>query len=956
MVKLSLEADRNKFTILWRDRDGTLLAFRYTTIVFGLASSPFILQQVIRHHLRNYADDKCLEILKHSMYVDNLYFTDNNPENLLTLYQQSYSRMLEGGFQLRSWLSNSVIMSERFRDDNSASSSENCCERLLGYRYFSKTDKMQINDFDTNDSPRVTKRTILSYVSRIFDPLGLSLPLLVRAKLLIKELWLLKVGWDDILSEEIVKKWVKIKGDIDKIPELVFERSAYRDKVSLLIFCDSSKVKYGFACYVRDHSTGKCSLLFAKSRASPSKSKSLPTLELMAVYLALRCLPSILKSVGSAVQDVTIGVDAQVVLSWVLSRNVKSKNICAKNRVKDITQFRAEIKQNFDLDCKFKYVPSEENPADLLTRGVTFTEFERRSDLWFSGPSFVREEQVIWPQRRLGCLSDEVKILTNAAIASEKTVDKSIFPLNKYSNLNKLLGVTGMVMVFIAKLKKKSLSKLDAHNKAKLYWIKQEQSEHFVKELEFLQNPNKFNIPALINNLNLFLDDSSIIRCKGRLANCPNLDYGVQNPILLPKSSVFTSLVIGDIHVRCKHLGVATTLARLRKSGYWIAKGRQAVKAVLSHCVTCKKINSFSFKYPRTTDYIKEKVNLIIPFQHTGIDFTGHMFLRLNDNLQKMYILVFTCLNVRAIHLELLPDMSTHSFLLAFVRFCNRFTNPSVIYSDNASSFLQAMGILSESSVDSVFSEYPVQNNIQHKKIPLYSAWIGAAWERLIKTIKGSLHKVVGRKQLKYFDFLTILSDVQNSINDRPLTYVESDVNFQPLTPNCFLKCSPGSSLVLDGEAGSELQIPTRQTLVKTLESREELLQSIKSRWEDEYLLSLRESYRDLYQTEWENKIQANDVVLIAVPNKTRPFWQLGKVTELLPGKDGKVRAVKLRRADHSEGVYSICNLYPLELSATPMNVGVDEAEENVVASDSGRPQRAAALKCRQMLRSLDEQ
>ena len=237
------------------------------------------------------------------------------------------------------------------------------------------------------------------------------------------------------------------------------------------------------------------------------------------------------------------------------------------------------------------------------------------------------------------------------------------------------------------------------------------------------------------------------------------------------------------------------------------------------------------------------------------------------------------------------------------------------------------MGILAESSSDNVFAEYLIKNKIRHIKIPLYSAWIGSAWERMIKTMKNSLHKTVGRKRLQYFDLLTLLSDIQDSVNSRPLTYVESDASFDCLSPNSFLIPSSGQTLVLDGEAGTELAAPTRRDLVKALVAREDLLESVKTKWVEDYLISLREAGRDMYQSDWINKVNVGEIVLISVPNKTRPYWQMGRITELLPGRDGIVRSVKLIRPDRSEGVYSIKHLYPLELSVLPVNVGVDVSQ-----------------------------
>jgi len=458
---------------------------------------------------------------------------------------------------------------------------------------------------------------------------------------------------------------------------------------------------------------------------------------------------------------------------------------------------------------------------------------------------------------------------------------------------------------------------------------------------------------VLVNNLNLFLDSDNIIRSKGRLAHCKQFDYETNNPILLPKDSFLTSLYVYDAHIGCKHMGVPSTLARLRKSGYWVPRGRATIKTVLSNCVTCKKINSFAFTYPRPNDYVKGRVNFEYVYQNTGIDFTGHIFVKMGGKVSKMYILVYTCLNIRAIHIDVLPDLSVNNFLLSFIRFTNRYGRPRAIFSDNASTFLMALGILKKSTTDDAFSDHLIKNNIQHFKIPLYAAWIGSAWERMIKTLKSCIHKTVGRKHLAYFEIVTLLSDIQNSINDRPLTYYENDPGFVCISPNSFLKPSSSTTgtLQLEGQAGTELLAPTRKELIKTLESREEILDTMKTRWAEEYLLGLRETAREMYQTSWENKIELGEVVLISAPNKSRPHWHLGRVIELLPGQDGKVRTVRLRRPDRTDGVYAIKTLFPLEIRS--------HFTEEPCAQDSNinannlkiRPQRLAAINCRDRLK-----
>ena len=446
-------------------------------------------------------------------------------------------------------------------------------------------------------------------------------------KIFLQRLWKDKVDWDEPLSKELTCEWGKIKIELDRLTDLRFPRKTYDTNlpVSLIVCCDSSREVYGFGCYAKTVSASevRCNLLFAKAKSAPLKQKTLPTLELMSVFLALKCLPSILNAIKN-VNSITVCVDAQMVLSLVLTSNVKTKNIFARNRVHDISRMRMEISDHYNLECKFTYIPSEDNPADLLTRGLAFNKFVDKYEFWLHGPKFIRLDSSNWPKQQLGCLSEESKILAvNATTIATENINNSILPVNKFSSLSKLLNITALVFTFICKLKRNPKSRLECVSEAKKYWLKFEQVKHFNNERNFLVQKGS-NPPGLVNNLNLFMDENQLIRSKGRLENCDYLSFDARNPILLPKHSHLTDLFVWEAHATCKHLGAASTLAAVRRSGLWIPQGRTIVRSVIAKCVTCKKINAFPFKYPKATDFIKDKVNFTTPFRHTGIDYTGH--------------------------------------------------------------------------------------------------------------------------------------------------------------------------------------------------------------------------------------------------------------------------------------------------------------------------------------------
>ena len=552
--------------------------------------------------------------------------------------------------------------------------------------------------------------------------------------------------------------------------------------------------------------------------------------------------------------------------------------------------------------------------------------------------------------------------------------------IENFSSYQKLVRVTALIFRFIYKTRKLNT---DPNESAKLYLLKRMQDESFSKEITFLtENPNSKEIPSLVNQLNLFLDDSGILRSRGRLSKSVLYNYDVLNPIMLGKDHYLTKLIIQDFHLKCSHLGLQTTINVLRNHGFWITCARQSVKKVISKCITCQKFNNFAFSYPKMTNITKDRMNLVKPFQHTGVDFTSHIFVKdpTTNKCVKMYILIYTCLNIRAIHLDLLPDMSAQSFLLSFQRFSNIHGICSHLYSDNAKSFTLGGKILEKSLASDLFQEHMRVNNIRHIQIPLYSAWVGSTWERMIRVVKSCLYKTVGRAKLTYFELLTSLSCIQNVINARPLTYRSSEVDLDVISPNSFLKLHGNSNLILRGSLDNDYlwdtDSPTHNDLNRTLDIQEETFDKFKQLWYDSYLLSLREHSRNLYQSDWTNRIKVNDVVLVKMLNRSRPFWLLGRVLEVVIGFDDKIRSVKLKRGDGIIAHHSICHLYPLELSITHavngnndnnpaesdsgadcLDVNSDEATRTTdpipcnVASPVSRVQRIAAKNCRRRIR-----
>ena len=244
------------------------VCYRYKTIVFRYTVSPFILNYVMKHHVESYPKDKCSEILGNIFYVDNLIVTGNDMREMKDLYKNCYERMLEGGFILRSWNSNSDELRNLMKSEGGLVEHNCPDEKVLGYRYNIKKDSLSLALFSLDEAN--TKHQVLSQISKVYDPLNFTLPVTIRGRVLMRKVWKLNINWDQKVPKEISDEMKVISKDFEILTELSFPRIAINKNESygLYIFCDSSTEAYGFVMYACTNEKVS-SFLFAKSKLAP---------------------------------------------------------------------------------------------------------------------------------------------------------------------------------------------------------------------------------------------------------------------------------------------------------------------------------------------------------------------------------------------------------------------------------------------------------------------------------------------------------------------------------------------------------------------------------------------------------------------------------------------------------------------------------------------------------------
>ena len=446
--------------------------------------------------------------------------------------------------------------------------------------------------------------------------------------------------------------------------------------------------------------------------------------------------------------------------------------------------------------ANWRFCPGNSNPADLPSRGCKSSALSS-DDTWWKGPPFLRESPDTWPDlpTSLDTSESDKEIFKKAVIiqslvatsSSALTLNiSSVMDLSRYSTLCKLLRVTATVLKFIdisrkiCSLEQIELSVADL-TRADTLWIKSIQANSFTSELQALQQSGTNS--SLNTQLNLFLDPDGVIRCQGRIENA-DVSSSSKTPILLPSHSHYTNLLIQQKHCEVLHNGIRDTLTAVRET-HWIVKGRAAVKKVLRRCVTCKRYEGKAVTMPHSPQLPQDRVSSQAPFSMTGVDFAGPLYVQVTGQSIKTYVCLFTCGSTRALHLKLTQDLTADSFLLAFRRFAGRRGLPLKIMSDNGKTFKAASQVVTKIKQSTQVKQYLTNRRVEWDFIVEKATWWGVFWERLVRSVKNCIKKVVGRSTLNFEELRTLLVEVEATLNNRPITYVYDDENHisYPLTP-----------------------------------------------------------------------------------------------------------------------------------------------------------------------------
>ena len=436
---------------------------------------------------------------------------------------------------------------------------------------------------------------------------------------------------------------------------------------------------------------------------------------------------------------------------------------------------------------------------------------------------------------------------------------------------------------------------MDELNAAEIYLLSTAQQECFSDEIHSIKQRVVLSNSSSILPLHPFMDSSGLLRVGGRDQNS-KLPYATQHPVILNGKHVLTKVVIQSEHLRLLHAGPTLLTASLGRR-FHIVAGTKAIRSLTRGCTVCRR-NAAKSQPQILGQLPKERVTPDIVFDKVGVDYAGPVFIKhgyvRKPIVVKAYICVFVSLSVKAVHLELVSDLTSDAFIACLRRFISRRGKPSLIWSDHGTNFVGANRELQElveflelQKTNANVSQFCSSQKIAWKFIPEHAPHFGGLWEAAVKSLKKHLRRVTTNVKLTFEEFSTLLAQIEACLNSRPLVPLPNDDDgVEALTPGHFLIGRPLESLPDPVESYRSITLLRRWHLCQAI------IRHFWKRWSTDYLASLRKF------TKWHSparNVQVGDVVLLQEDGLLPQKWLLARVIQVHPGKDGIVRVVTVK-------------------------------------------------------------
>ena len=897
-VKIPPE-QRDSLRFLWYDSSGTLVHYRMTGHVFGGIWCSSSTTYALRHTIQDFeASSLVADAVLRNFYVDDLLCSLQTEQEALEVIEGVPELLSKAGFRLTKFVVSDPKLLDHVPEEDRAGGvkvfESEYYSRALGVEWDVVNDELVYSEFKFDSVDKVTRRSMLRAVASLYDPLGVIGPFIVIGKILLQEATRLKLSWDEEVPPDLTCKWlswIEFMKELPliRIPRCVKPFSSDQAVMELHHFCDASEVAYGSCSYLRcARQDGSITtfLVFSKAKVAPIKSVGIPRLELQAAVLAAKVEAMLLSELDIALLPSRFWSDSEIVLKYINNSSRRFHTFVA-NRVSTICEVSDP--------SQWYHIPGSDNPADIISRGSKIT--SRNFDHWFHGPQFLRTHKSEWGTSSCELflpaddpeVKKDVKSVTSCFVAVDSPTNKL---LTYFSDWHKLKRAVGWFLRLKQVLRGKThvtekcltVGELKEAETAVLRFV---QHQFYGSEVKLLSAGTVIGKSSALRDLSPFLDDCGILRVGGRL-RYSMLSSFHKYPVIVPNGHHVAQLLVLHYH-NIAHLGTDWVVAQLRQK-YWITKVRIVVKSIRHNCFKCKRL----FNDPcsqRMADLPADRLQANKPpFTFVGVDCFGPTYVKQGRAQIKRYGCLYTCLTTRAVHLEVLYQMDTDSFINSFRRFVCRRGNPERVYSDQGTNLVGGHAEL-DTSIKQLDKARVIttfrSEGIDWVFIPPSAAHMGGVWERLVGVVKKAIIGVLDIGCSVNDEVLqTLFCEVERIVNSRPITKQSEDAgDLVPLSPNHLLLLRECPSLPPGIFCGADMY-KRRWRIVQYLSDQ------FWSRWLREYLSELQK------RNKWHNisrNLAEGDLVLISGENTPRGVWPMGIVQEVFEGKDGLVRSAKIK-------------------------------------------------------------
>lgn len=906
--------------------------YRLKTQTYGLKSAAYSCVRALRHcgDEHESTHPRAANVIKNSFYVDDMMHGEHDERAAISIYHELNEVLDSRGLHLAKWSTNNSIVNQAINgtDERTIEFDKDDTNAVLGLNWRPSKDVFYFKIKNPPEVNKITKRSVVADIARLYDPIGYLSPTILLAKVIIQDLWRSKIDWDEEIRDDhengmkSASTWNSFRNQLPNVEQIEIPRWIgvnVSSQKQLHGFADASQYAYGIAFYVRveniDH-TIQSNLVFSKTRVAPIRTATIPRLELCSAYILAELLEDVRKAHDITIDKCVLWSDSMVALQWIAKSPAQLQTFQAQ---------RVSTIQEKTEGANWRHINTKDNPADLASRGVTANKLIN-NHLWWHGPKWLLESSDKWPKPRLTIEPRELESIESAIkkpklIAAIVTTNEIPTITNdngsllmEYSSWTKLTRVTAYVLKFIRILRtrKRTGPKLTINEilEAECFWIKHSQQLNFAKEIAACNQKMPITKESPLSKLTPFVDKDGILRASGRIKRS-GMSYDENHPIILTGRCNIVQLLAHSAHKTMLHGGMQLCLQYLRNR-YWIIGIRFVLKKVIRSCLPCFR------QRKETAEQLMGQLpeSRITPgraFIDTSVDYAGPMLIKRYSGrtrvVDKGYIAVFVCDKTRAIHLELVSNLTSEAFIAAFTRFVSRRGRVRQIRSDNATNFHGADNDHREilhSWQKSASNDWLQSQAISWIYIPPVAPHMGGLHEAAVKSTKHHLRRVIGTQQLTFEQMATLLTQIEACLNSRPLCSLNDEQEEG-------LALTPGHFLI-----GEPLVTPLARDYTNTPKNRlshfkliEKMSQEFWQRWSEEYIKTLipREKWYHSQQN-----LAKDDIVLVTQENFPPTKWPIGRIMEVYPGEDGIVRSAEVL---FNDGIYKrpIARLCPLPTS-----------------------------------------